>query len=105
MLSVYMLSAGMDPATMKTALLVLFAILGILALSTLIYTFATLITKKGSKLILAGLWIATVLALVCSLLCLGRFNQLNQPPATAPSSPVVDTTTAPTTEATVPTTE
>ena len=105
MLSFSMLAAAMDISSMKNALVILFGILGVLAISALIFTIVSISTKKGSKLVLAFLWIATVLALVCSIMCLIRFNQLNAPPTTTSTQPSTEATTIPTTEATIPTTE
>ena len=105
MLSVNILAAAMDTASMKNTLLILFGILGILAIFTLIFTIVAVATKKGSKLVLAFLWIATILALVCSIMCLGRYNQLTKSPSVKPTTPSEEVSNTPTTELTEPTTE
>lgn len=106
MLSSQILAAALDAATMQNALWILFGILGILAVCAILFTIIFAATKKGSKLVLVFLWIATVLALVCALLCLNRYNQVTTPETTAPPTPsTTEATTVPTTEATtVPTT-
>lgn len=112
MLSVSILAAA-APAGMLIPLYILFAILGILAIIAVIYTAITVITRKGSGLIIVCLWLATIITLVCAMMCLSRFADLNAPPTvpTEPSYNYVDpqptdaSTTVPTTEETEPPTE
>lgn len=104
MLPVNLLSAVMSAATMQKALWILFGILGVLAVCAVTMTIVVTAVKKGSKVVLTLLWIATALALVCCVLCLNRYNQVTLPVETEPVQTTTQTTTEPTTEPTVPTT-
>lgn len=98
--------AAVAAAGMKTPLYILFAILGILALCALVYTAVTVISKKGSGLIVVALWITVVITLVCAMMCLSKLDGSTTPPATDPPEPSQsEAISDPTDEPTVPTTE
>lgn len=112
MLSVCTLAAT-AAAGIKTPLYILFIILAVLTLSAIIYTVMTVASKKGSGLIVVGLWVATVITLVCAMMCLSHFRDLTAAPTEPPlpgystedTDPTEDPTTIPTTEETEPPTE
>lgn len=78
----------------KTALMVLYGILGILVVISIILT---LMLRKGRSsrgvkaLLLGATYTVTVAVLVCTMLCVRRYDQL-QSPATTQKPPVTDTT-------------
>lgn len=112
MLSVCTLAAT-AAAGIKTPLYILFIILAVLTLTAIVYTVMTVVSKKGSGLIVVALWIATVITLVCAMMCLSHFRNLSAPPTEPPlpgystedTDPTEDPTTVPTTEETEPPTE
>ena len=105
MLSICTLAAAVNAVSLQNALLILFGILGVLAVVTIIYTIVTISSGKGSRLVLVCMWLATVIALTCALMCLGKFNDMTTPTLPTEPKPSEQVTTAPSEETTVPTTE
>ena len=105
MLSICTLAAAVNAVSLQNALWILFGILGVLAVVTIIYTLFTISSGKGSRLILVCMWLATVIALTCALMCLGKFNDMTTPTLPTEPKPSEQVTTAPSEETTVPTTE
>lgn len=94
-----------DLQFMKPALIVLSLILAALVISCVVFTILTLKNKKhntGTKVLLAVVYVATIVVLVCTIMCFSRYNDINiVPPSTTANTTVTTVpTTEPTTEAT-----
>ncbi len=103
-------------ASMKPALIILFVILLVLALSCIIFTAVSLVSRRKSEsgksavptVLLVIMYIVTVLVLVCTLLCVKRYVQVkdqlygvpNVPSESTSSETTQETTTQITTEET-----
>lgn len=111
---------GTDPLQiLKPALIIIFVILAALVLSSIVFTILTIKAKSRSmsrRILLGMLYIATIIVLICAVLCYCRYDSLvktaeNQPNipttlTTVDTQPSTEETTEATTEATtVPTTE
>ncbi len=75
MLSDIFSASPWDKATMGAALTLLFIITGVLLLCSIVLTVLAYTNRKGNKLILTCLWITTVFAVLCTLLCLSQYRQ------------------------------
>ena len=103
--------------TAKSALTVLYVILGVMVVISLALTVFTKKRKRasgGRKLLLAATYIVTIAVIACTVFCVRRYDELQgqqtviqAPPTTAPVTeatepPTTEPITEPTTEPTVP---
>lgn len=89
--------------SMSQALVILFAILGVLALCCLVFTVVYIVAKNkrtgGATILLFALYLATLIVLVCTLFCNNRFAEIENTVG-VPTNPSTERATNPTTEAT-----
>lgn len=100
-------TAAANLQLMKSALLIIVLIFAALFLSSVILTLITVRSEKklkgSSKVLLCALYVATILVLVCTIICWSRYKQMNR--STEIDTPEISTTESVQTEQTTPPTE